>query len=67
MWTLIKRCGWNVAMSREAGPMIIALAIAEFLYKFHSFLLESLAFLLTWFVVSALYSAALDRMRRRIS
>ncbi len=35
---------------------MIALVIAEFFYKFHSFLLECLAFLVTWFVLSFLQS-----------
>jgi hypothetical protein len=56
MFSLIKDLGVQVALKREAAPFVIALAIAEFFYKFHSFLLECLAFLATWFVLSFLQS-----------
>ena len=36
----------------EQGPALaLSLLVAEFLYRFHSFTLETLAFLATWFVV----------------
>jgi hypothetical protein len=35
---------------------LISLGIAEFFYKFHSFLLETGAFLVTWFALGALYA-----------
>lgn len=36
--------------------LLLALTIAELFYKFHSFLLETGAFLATWYAIGALYS-----------
>ena len=49
-------CNKACVPSSYAVPFVIALLIAEFFYKFHSFLLECLAFLATWFVLSFLQS-----------
>lgn len=56
MSSLIKDLGLRVAAKQEAVPFLIAFGIAEFFYKFHSFALECLAFLVTWFVLSFLQS-----------
>jgi hypothetical protein len=56
MFSLIKDLGVQVALKREAVPFVIALLIAEFAYKFKSFLLECFAFLVTWFVLSYIQS-----------
>ena len=40
----------------EALPGAFAFGIAEVFYKFHSFTLECLAFLATWYVLSLGYS-----------
>jgi hypothetical protein len=40
------------------------LLIAELFYKFHSFLLETGAFLATWFVVHMVLSSVMQRLRR---
>jgi hypothetical protein len=48
-------------VAREAVPLASALVLAELLYKFHSFTLEAVAFLATWFVLSALASWIRDR------
>jgi len=57
MFSLVKDLGIRVALKQEALPFLIAFVIAEFFYKFHSFTLECLAFLATWFVLS--YAQAL--------
>jgi len=41
----------NVAMAIDATTLAVSLAIAEFFYKFHSFTLEALAFLGTWYAL----------------
>jgi hypothetical protein len=43
-------------VTQEALPGAVAFAIAEFFYKFHSFALECLAFLVTWYVLSFAWS-----------
>ncbi|NJM30764.1 MAG: hypothetical protein HC855_12305 [Rhizobiales bacterium] len=45
-------------IAQEAVPGAVAFAIAEFFYKFHSFALECLAFLATWYILSFLWSKA---------
>ena len=56
MFSLIKDLGLRVAAKQEAVPFLIAFGIAEFFFKFHSFALECLAFLATWFVLSFVQS-----------
>lgn len=40
-------------MLREGATLLLAFAIAELFYKFHSFSLECVAFLATWYVFGA--------------
>jgi hypothetical protein len=56
MFSLIKDLGVRVATKQEAVPFLIAFAIAEFFFKFKSFALECLAFLVVWCVLSFLQS-----------
>lgn len=53
MFTLISRLPVRELLWRQAPTIVIALVIAELFYKFHSFLLETGAFLATWFVLDA--------------
>ena len=53
MFTLLTRLSRSELMFRQAPVVVVALAIAEVFYKFHSFLLETGAFLLTWFILDA--------------
>ena len=50
MFTLIRRLGWREVMVGQVPVVLAALLVAERFYKFHSFLLETGAFLLTWYV-----------------
>jgi len=59
MFSLVKDLGIQVALRQEAVTFVIAFLIAEFFYKFHSFTLECLAFLATWFLLSYLQSLLL--------
>jgi len=47
--SLKSRQGWAV----EAPTGVAAFVIAELFYKFHSFALECLSFLATWYVMAA--------------
>lgn len=49
MYTLIRDHPVKETLARQALPLAAALVTAEFLYKLHSFTLECLAFLATWF------------------
>ncbi|MDE2080628.1 MAG: hypothetical protein KGI90_04685 [Burkholderiales bacterium] len=56
MYDLISRLPARQLLLRQAPTLVGALAIAEMFYKWHSFLLETGGFLLTWFVLDALVS-----------
>jgi len=44
----------NDLLKRQLPAFLLAFAVAEFFYKFKSFALECLAFLLTWYLLDAL-------------
>jgi hypothetical protein len=54
MYSLIHKLGLFQFLKKEALPFILALSVAEFLYKFGSFILECSAFLLTWYLLGAI-------------
>ena len=56
VFSLIKDLGLLVAAKQEAVPFLISFGIAEFFFKFKSFALECLAFLVVWFVLSFIQS-----------
>ena len=64
MDTLIRNAGVKRALIDEAVPLLLSFAIAEMFYKFHSFMLETGAFLLTWLAVSYVGSAIKTRFKR---
>jgi hypothetical protein len=53
MFTLLRQSNPQAIAFIQAPSFLIALVIAELYYKFHSFLLETGAFLATWFVLDA--------------
>lgn len=54
MYALIHRVGVHEGLRLEAPSLMVSMIVAELFYRFHSFSLECLAFLATWFVVSYL-------------
>jgi hypothetical protein len=68
MFTLIRMLGWRELAVRQVPAFMAALLIAETFYKFKSFLLETGAFLVTWFVFDAAITGvtrAVERLRQR--
>ena len=61
MFTLIEKLGLLIALRREAAPLLLALGIAEFFFKFKSFTLECAGFLLTWYVLSYAQHILIDK------
>lgn len=57
MYELVRRLSTRQLVQEQIPLLFVALAIAETFYKFHSFLLESLAFLLTWYVLGGVHAA----------
>lgn len=52
MYTLIRHCRTREALFEEAPSLILAMVVAELFYKLHSFTLEAIAFLATWYALS---------------
>lgn len=54
MYQLIHSLTVSELFKRQLPVVVIAFAIAELFYKFHSFILETGAFLITWYVLDAI-------------
>jgi hypothetical protein len=54
MFTLIHTLTVKQLLAEQLPALTLAFVIAELFYKFHSFTLECLAFLATWFLLDAL-------------
>jgi hypothetical protein len=54
MYTLFRNVPLRTLLTTQAPAVILSFLIAELFYKFHSFTLECLAFLATWFVIDVL-------------
>lgn len=54
MFTLIRTKNWRDLFVGEGPTLIFALALSELFFKFHSFILESVAFLAVWYAAGAL-------------
>jgi hypothetical protein len=61
MYSYVKTVGVPTFVMREAPAFAASFVIAELFYKFHSFTLETGAFLATWYVLSWLSSAVTRR------
>ena len=64
MYSLIRALPLRRLLSEQAPAFGSSLLITELFYKFHSFLLETGAFLATWFVVDLVLSSVMERLRR---
>lgn len=53
MYTLTRTLPLRTIMVTQAPVIAGSMIIAELFYKFHSFTLECIAFLATWFVLDA--------------
>ena len=60
MYTLMADVGLRKGLISEGPCLLLSMLVAEAFYKFHSFSLEFLAMLATWFVVSYLLSFVLS-------
>ena len=67
MYTLFRSFPMRTLLSTQAPALLASFVIAELFYKFHSFTLECLAFLTTWFVIDALLNAGRNLLTRRKS
>jgi hypothetical protein len=53
MYAFMRSIGSRAIVLEQLPVMATSFVIAELFYKFHSFTLESLAFLATWYVMDA--------------
>lgn len=65
MYELIKALGVKQLLQHQAPVLGLSLILAEGLFKFHSFTLECLAFLATWFCADFLWQSARRLFRIR--
>lgn len=64
MYEQIRRLTLKQLALEELPLLVSALSIAELFYKFHSFLLETGAFLLTWLALGAMSAAIKAKVTR---
>ena len=57
MYELIRRLTLKQLTLEQLPLLVFALAVAELFFKFHSFVLEAGAFLLTWMALGAVWAA----------
>jgi hypothetical protein len=57
MYTYLRSQGFRTFMVAEAPYFLIAFLIANFFYKWRSFGLELIGFMVTWYVLSAVGNA----------
>jgi hypothetical protein len=54
MYTLIRSLTWLRFATEQLPALFVSIVLAESFYRFHSFVLECGAFLLTWFLLDGL-------------
>lgn len=64
MYSLLRHVGFRQSLTTEAPALLTSLLVAELFYKFHSFVLECAAFLLTWLCVSFVFASVGATFRR---
>ena len=66
MYALIRSLPLRSLLAVELPALVLAMLVAEVFYKFHSFTLECLAFLVTWFVTDAVFQAGARLIARAV-
>lgn len=61
MFQLMHSLTVSELFKRQLPVFLVAFLIAEFFYKFKSFALEAIAFLVTWYVLDALAGFLMPR------
>lgn len=64
MYQLLAGSSVRALVGEHLPTLATSLVVAELFYKFHSFTLECIAFLATWFVLDGAY-AMVQRLFRR--
>jgi hypothetical protein len=61
MFSLLRRGEFLTTLRTETPAFVVSFGIAALFFKFHSFSLECLAFLATWFVLGGVVSLIVGR------
>ncbi len=64
MYSLIRALPLRRLVPEQGSALALSLVIAEMYYKFHSFLLETGAFLLTWYAIDFVIQTSLRVLQR---
>ncbi len=64
MFNLIRRGTSRELLTGELPALVVSLGVAEAFFKFHSFLLEGMAFLALWYALGAAAWAVRTRVFR---
>ena len=64
MMYFLRRQNLKALLYLDALPFGVSLAVAELFFKFRSFLLETLAFLALWCVLSVIYTRVLSLLSK---
>ena len=64
MFTLLHSMPFWQLLSQQIPALGSSLLVAELFYKFHSFLLETGAFLATWFVIDLVFEFTVLSFRK---
>lgn len=62
MHRFLKSMTLRQIFAEQLPALTLSMLIAEFFYKFHSFTLECLAFLATWYVIDLVITAVTKRL-----
>jgi hypothetical protein len=65
MYTLIRQSSLGALLSVQAPPLLISFLVASLFFKWKSFALECLGFLVLWFVLDALFTFARSAWLKR--
>ncbi|MSO67724.1 MAG: hypothetical protein EXR03_05430 [Pseudolabrys sp.] len=64
---MMRQRSLSTLLTDQLPPLAVAFLVAEFFYKFHSFTLECVAFLATWFVLDWIWSKVRGTAAKSVS
>ena len=65
MYALLRNSSLTVLLATQGPPLLISFVIASMFFKWKSFALECLGFLVLWFVLDAAYTAVRTAWAKR--
>ena len=65
MFTMFRNQSFGALLGTQLPPFLIAFVTAELFFKWKSFALECLGFLMLWFVLDAAYTGIRSLWRKR--